>query len=441
MLMALVLVPLAWSGLLVAAQRVFGRGTPDDRTEKRVLAVMLAPVLTAVLLLLWVMAAPAQETPGEVPLQIDILPSVMPLETVTSVPAIAWSRIAIFVLGALYLCGVGFGAARLLAARRRHRQWASGGLRHPEWQDVLMADMPMSAFADGRGTVVLSRAFAAAVTPEQVALTIAHERAHIRRRDPRYYAGLAWIDVVFWFNPFLRAQTRKCRLAAELACDAAVVAAAPSMRKAYAATIVAALQHAAGDALACAPAAISPRNLGDHGMRIGEIMAPSTRRGKRWAAFAFAAVLTIPAAALQLAYAQAATGGTPFMTLPLQGRISSGYGDNHPFQGQARFHNAVDIVAAEGAPIVAPAAGRVVHANLDEGNYGAVLEIDHGNGLVTRYAHLKSIAVAVGQHVVAGQLVAQVGNTGISTGPHLHLQVLRDGKPINPGEVFDLKKD
>jgi murein DD-endopeptidase MepM/ murein hydrolase activator NlpD len=169
-------------------------------------------------------------------------------------------------------------------------------------------------------------------------------------------------------------------------------------------------------------------------------MSPSPRRGKRWAAVAFAVVLAIPAVAVQLAYAQAAAGTAPFMTLPLSGRISSGYGDTHAFFGKPRIHDGVDIVAQEGAPIVAPAAGRVVHANLHEGNYGAVLEIDHGDGLVTRYAHLKSIEVAVGQHVVAGQLIARVGNTGISTGPHLHLQVLRNGKSINPAEVFDLKK-
>lgn len=178
-------------------------------------------------------------------------------------------------------------------------------------------------------------------------------------------------------------------------------------------------------------------------MRIGEIMSPTTRRGKRagWFVFLLAAVLAIPAGAVQLAYAQAASGTSPFMMVPLSGRISSGYGDNHPFDGKPRFHDAVDIVAKEGTPIVAPAAGRVVQVTTNLPDYGYVLGIDHGNGLVTRYAHLQLIVVVVGQHVVAGQLIARVGNTGISTGPHLHLQVLRNGKSINPAEVFDLKKD
>lgn len=176
-------------------------------------------------------------------------------------------------------------------------------------------------------------------------------------------------------------------------------------------------------------------------MRIGEIMSPSPRRGKRWAAFAFAAALALPAGAVQLAYAQAAVGATPFMTLPLSGKISAGFGEMlDPITGKQRFHDAVDIMAKEGTPIVAPAAGRVVHVFHNYGRYGEYLEIDHGNGLVTRYAHMLTITVAEGQQVASGERIGQVGSTGSSTGPHLHIQVLRHGKSINPADVFDLKK-
>lgn len=438
-LMAVVLVPLIWSGLIFAARRLQRGVVPDDGTEKRALAIMLAPVVTAILFVAWNRLVPAEET-AAVPLQFEVYRLPAAVVASAAVPQTDWLGIAMLGLFALYCCGVAVAGARLVTARRRYRRLAASGTPHPEWSDVLLVDMAMSAFADHRGRVVLSQGFSASLDPAQVAMTIAHEREHLRRRDPRYYAMLAWIDVFFWFNPFLRAQTRNCRLAAELVCDAAALAAAPSMRKAYAATIVAALQHAAGDALACAPAAISTRNLGDHGMRIEEIMSPSPRRGKRLAVFAFAAVLALPVCAVQLSFAQSAAGKAPFMVLPLSGPITSNFGDDHPFLGKPRHHNGVDIKAAEGSPIVAPAAGRVVHTNTKEGNYGVVLEIDHGNGLVTRYAHLKSIEVKEGQQVEAGQLIARVGNTGISTGPHLCLQVMRDGKPINPAEVFDLKK-
>jgi len=440
LLMAVVLIPLAWSGFVRAARSARDGAVPQDHTEKRLLAIMLAPVVSAPLLLCWAALAPAREIAAGAGLPIAVLPAMIAPAPEAARPD--WLAVAMAVLAAVYACGAAFGTCRLFAARGRHERLVEQGERHRDWSDVILVDMPMSAFALGRGVIVLSRGFAAIVGEEHIALTVAHERAHIRRKDPRYYAFLAWVEVVFWFNPFVRAQTRDCRLAAELACDAAVIAAAPSMRKAYAATIVAALQHAAGDALACAPAAISPRNLGDHGMRIGEIMSPSRSRGKRArTAFVLAAVLALPAGALQLAYAQAASGKTPFMMLPLSGRISAGFGQMlDPITGKQRFHDAVDIVGQEGAPIVAPAAGVVAHVYPHYGRYGEFLEIDHGHGLVTRYAHMQSIEVREGQHVEAGQLIARVGSTGSSTGPHLHLQVLRDGKSIDPAEVFDLKR-
>lgn len=440
LLVALALIPLVWSGAIYTAKALFMTGAPDDRMEKRILVVMLAPVLTATLLLAWAGIAPAGETVGVARLDTYLMPVVISGPAVEA--GMDWARTAILALAGLYVCGFAFGAIRLLAARKRLRRLALQGARHPGWHDVVLVDMPTAAFADGRGTIVLSCGFTDAVGPEEVALAVAHERAHIRRGDPRYFGLLAWLEVVFWFNPFLRAQSRICRLAAEVACDAAVIAAAPSMRKAYASTIVAALQHAAGDALACAPAAISPRNLGDHGMRIGEIMSPSPRRGKRAAwALAFAAILAVPAGAVQLAYAQAASGKSSFMVLPLSGHISAPYGQMvDPFDGKTRFHEGVDIKAREGADIVAPAAGRVVHAIRNYQSYGNFLEIDHGDGLVTRYTHLQSIEVKDGDRVIAGQLIARVGSTGRSTGPHLHLQVMRNGKSINPAEVFALKK-
>jgi murein DD-endopeptidase MepM/ murein hydrolase activator NlpD len=168
-------------------------------------------------------------------------------------------------------------------------------------------------------------------------------------------------------------------------------------------------------------------------------MNPSPRRSKR-TVFTLAAVLALPVATLQLAYAQTATGNPSFMLLPLHGPITAAFGKMHdPFTGKIRFHNGVDIKAPDGTDIVAPAAGQVTAVRRDDGPYGNVIEIDHGNGLVTRYSHLKTIEIANGDRVAAGQLIARVGSTGRSTGPHLDLQVLRNGTPVNPADVFDLK--
>jgi Zn-dependent protease with chaperone function len=434
--MALGLVPFLWSGLIALAHR----GHPGGyRAETGVLAIMLIPAFVAIALLAWcgLVAVPQ----AAVAVTVRFEPLLLPAVPATSPVPVDGLRIAVLALAAAYLFGAGWHVWALLAAQRRYGQLAASAVPHPDMHGVLVTGMEIPAFADWQRRIVVSQRIAAVLEPHELALIVAHERAHVGRGDPLHYAVLAWIDAVFWFNPFVRAQTRKCRLAAEVACDAAVVAAAPSMRKTYAATIVAVLRHAAGDALACTPAAISPRNLGDHGMRIREIMTPSPHCGKRVrAAFVVAAVLAVPAGALQLAYAEAASGDAPFAVLPLHGRISASYGEmRDPFTGKVRFHNGVDIVGKLGADIVAPAAGRAVHVLHNDGVYGNVLEIEHDNGLVTRYSHLQNIEVAEGERIMAGQLIARVGSTGRSTGPHLDLQVLQGGKPINPAEVFNLK--
>ena len=81
--------------------------------------------------------------------------------------------------------------------------------------------------------------------------------------------------------------------------------------------------------------------------------------------------------------------------------------------------------------ITSLAAGMVLHAGKDKG-FGKMVEIDHGNGYVTRYAHVSKVAVRKGQRVDKGQKIAEIGSSGRSTGPHLHLEVLKDGKSINP---------
>ena len=94
-------------------------------------------------------------------------------------------------------------------------------------------------------------------------------------------------------------------------------------------------------------------------------------------------------------------------------------------------HRGVDVAAPEGTAIYAAAAGTVIHAGW-RGGYGRVVEIDHGSGLTTRYAHTWKLHVREGQRVLGGQLIAGVGMTGRATGPHLHFEVRASGKAINP---------
>lgn len=126
---------------------------------------------------------------------------------------------------------------------------------------------------------------------------------------------------------------------------------------------------------------------------------------------------------------------------PVNGWISSYFGPRiDPITHQKAWHSGVDIVAKEGAPIKALAGGIVTQSAV-KGAYGYMVEIDHGNGLKTRYGHNKSLLVKTGQLVKKGQAIALLGSSGRSTGPHVHLEVHKDGKTVDPGLYFaDLRR-
>lgn len=112
--------------------------------------------------------------------------------------------------------------------------------------------------------------------------------------------------------------------------------------------------------------------------------------------------------------------------------LTSSYGvRSDPFHGRRARHAGLDMAGSHGDAIYAAAAGRVVRASWF-GAYGNAIDIDHGHGIITRYAHLSKINVKVGQKVTIGQKIAAMGSTGRSTGPHLHYEVRIDGEPVDP---------
>lgn len=117
---------------------------------------------------------------------------------------------------------------------------------------------------------------------------------------------------------------------------------------------------------------------------------------------------------------------------PVRGWLSSSFGKRKsPFTGEYEFHRGIDISAKMNTPVVAPSDG-VVTAVCRKRGYGNTLKISHGFGLMTRYAHLEKSLVKPGQQVKRGEIIAAVGNTGRSTGPHLHYEVCRNGVPVDP---------
>jgi murein DD-endopeptidase MepM/ murein hydrolase activator NlpD len=125
--------------------------------------------------------------------------------------------------------------------------------------------------------------------------------------------------------------------------------------------------------------------------------------------------------------------------MPVDGRISSKFGlRKHPIHGDMRFHHGMDIAAPEGTEVYPLRGGKVIFSGQQPG-YGNAVVIDHGDGYVSKYAHNKVNLVKTGDPVDEHTAIAQVGSTGLSTGPHLHFEVRADGKYIDPAKALAMK--
>ena len=123
------------------------------------------------------------------------------------------------------------------------------------------------------------------------------------------------------------------------------------------------------------------------------------------------------------------------MRTPVGGRVTSGFGSRfHPILGYRRMHAGLDFAAAHGTPITAAADGRVVAAGWS-GGYGNLVRIAHSGGVQTMYGHMSRIAARAGTAVRQGQVIGYVGSTGVSTGAHLHYEVRKHGRAVNPASV------
>lgn len=134
----------------------------------------------------------------------------------------------------------------------------------------------------------------------------------------------------------------------------------------------------------------------------------------------------------RMAVLERALDGIPQVVPATVENITSGFGYRRdPFNGRGAMHSGIDFKGAMGSPIFAAAEGRVTYAGWKSG-YGKAVEITHGNGMLTRYAHLSRIDVRVGQPIAAGATLGGLGSTGRSTGPHLHFEVRINDRAINP---------
>ncbi|WP_031372466.1 M23/M56 family metallopeptidase [Lysobacter antibioticus] len=392
-------------------------------------------------------------------------------------------------LAALYLSGAivaalrwcsGLRAVRRIVAASRPFDGTPGGTLNDtsvavECRRLAEAGIEVRSIDDAtspfavrlpRPTILVPAALSAQMSDEQLRMVLRHEAAHLARRDPQRAAGMRLVQVLLWFDPFLRLIAQRVQIAAELRCDAAAIADRADRRRSYAQAYLQTLRLSAGVPLPASAAAFSRKDPGHHRLRIAHMIEGDRRRrvppALRWVLAATALVAGAAIASVQIAATPATTA--PAATIsptsaaakavakPAPGpavaaasveidfsspmrkpKISGHFGEIGP--PRSNPHRGLDFTAARGTPVHAPAAGVVVAATErydNAPNYGTVVVLDHGGGWQSLYAHLDAYDVQVGQQVVSGERIGRVGTTGKVTGPHVHVEMLHNGQRVDP---------
>jgi len=264
-----------------------------------------------------------------------------------------------------------------------------------------------------------------------------HELTHVKRGDARAELAARAAGILLWFNPFWFAIQRRRRGAVETACDAtALEVIGHGGARLYARTLLDAARASSGRSFTVSLGVADKRIME---MRLKAILnSPPKQAARRGAGLLSAVALlavALPAAAAQAMHAAAAQA-ISFSQPVLDGKITSRFGPSSLSIRPQKFHNGYDIAAPRGTTIAAPADGRVSYADENglngKASYGQVIVLDHGEGFTTLYAHMDGFTVMEGDRVTAGDPIGFVGSSGVSTGPHLHVEVRRDGEPVDP---------
>lgn len=289
-----------------------------------------------------------------------------------------------------------------------------------------------------------------------MAAAIAHEMAHVARFDALWLGLQQLVQTVYFFNPVVWIAGARLNEAREQLCDATVVAAGRLAARDYVGGLLDVLRlelRGAG-----APTmTVRKRRIN---VRIRNIFE---REGGRRPRFFGAVVFSVGFGLFLLPLGSGGAASPPDpevvadaqiepgprggegleLANPLpEGRITWGWGPGHldPFTHQEVSHKGIDLAAPAGTPVTSPAHGVVVVATTayePSPGSGTVIMIEHGDGIATFFAHLGSLAVGVGQVIEEGAVIATVGSTGKSTGPHLHFEVRSNGEAVNPADFVE----
>lgn len=286
--------------------------------------------------------------------------------------------------------------------------------------------------------VYVPEEFKALPATEQQAL-LYHELTHISCGD--HLAVLAWrlVVILSWFNPFIRLMEKQFVRSMEFRCDQITLDRNGLCRKYYARALLNSLKRSTQSSAAMMPG-FSSRNLGaeDYKKRFLLIMNSHKRSGVM---LLLALMVTLFSGILfaKVQYSAAPIQNSESWAYPLADtHITSGFGHVSRLR-QYKKHGGVDFGAPKGTPITPVADGLVVIADQTSlsKNYGKVVVLQHANGYESLYAHLSEIKVQPGMKVYKGQTIGLVGATGKTTGPHLHLEIIKEDKRLDPLAIID----
>ncbi|WP_339741548.1 M23/M56 family metallopeptidase [uncultured Maricaulis sp.] len=488
---------LAWlAGLALQART--GQSSPALWRSARLVAILpllLTPLLYAIPQTLPPM--PALEFIDETALD---LPAAVPVrDALTATPAALTLPSLEIQLAAVYAIGL-IASLLLALRRHHHRRRLLARSRIADASERILLDreagklaLPApelrlcssaaSPFLTGwRGVIVAPERLLQ--TPELARHALVHELCHLRRGDERDRLLGSALTIALWFNWPLRQVERELDAAREIACDSdAIQALGRTQCKAYAATLIETMRSSAQPV-----SAFGPYNRRQREMRIKAILSGGQTVRHSLLTAGAVLILAIPVACAQATVTprrvvsapveqiapqtemrviadtitvqhpvpgtegpgktiaegrvrvDMASGQVDFVHRVLEGRVTSGFGQrpSRPL-GANRFHGGTDIGAPEGTDIHVPAAGVVTHAEMGfEGsdNWGNTVVVDHGDGWSTLYAHMSSLAVEPGEVLSIGSVLGTVGQTGIATGPHLHVEVRHEGERVDPADYL-----
>lgn len=316
-----------------------------------------------------------------------------------------------------------------------------------------VAPFILSSFVSNRHRIVISHYLHSKLSTLEVEHILRHELAHHQHKDDQMGMLLRIALAITWFTPVSYWAFRRWENSIELRSDLTSLAQRPkSFRSAYANTFVKALHITAARVRQYPAASFSTNHLRNEKMRIKSILHGDIKTFK-----GFSSKLAIASGAALIAFGVASFASTndkvknlatssligENMQLMMTGRLTASFGlSPDPFKkGKNRDHKGVDLAAPLGTPIFAPAQGTVVAATDIYNNkpkYGKVVVIETAGNVRTLFAHLDNYNVKQGDQIKAGTLLATVGQSGVATGPHLHMETTVEGTRVNPINIWKL---